>query len=727
MKLKFLFVVFAATVLAYVGGYAQPGLVFRDDAETLPVIPCEWCTSKYDGWSVFTGGNQQINNQSPTHTLKVLAQGDQGAPAPRNGTKSFQFKITRMPEYFGTCCQWTRAELMWGGCCQFTNSQWFLVSTYLPSDYCEQDDIPTQIAYDMKFTDAQGPASMSLWVQNGRYVIQQLSNQHSSSPSTDVKYSIPGTMGVIQKGIWVDWVVHRNFKDDATGFLKVYAKRVGIDAAMVRVYNHTGPNYNMQQGPNTEAYLNHGLYRWAWQNAVNQNEGDGTPIACANDPKVIYLDQIIMLDATVDSAQVAAILAGGTTPGNVSPTAQAGGNQTIVLPDTDAALDGSSFDSDGFIEGFAWTQISGPNTATMSNSGVEDQTVSNLIQGTYVFRLTVTDNDGASSTDDIQIQVQPSTPPATATPIFTDVACTEAVGESNCTNVGTPNQTIQLPITGDTVIARAVHQNNGGYIQSFGMVQLSGPVSATINQFDQSGWIPTQTHFGVTGMSSEGVYVFEITATDNDGTPAKDTMSITVVELENVGPTVNAGSDQAIGLDGFGAFPIKSTQLIGTATDADGSVASLQWIQYSGPENALISTPTNDSTTVGGLIGGSYVFRLLATDNDGVITHDDVAVDVYYVEVGSDTVIILPNNSMTMLAVPLISTGINSVLWEKIGGPTGGNLSSTSTLGTTVSAIEAGIYSYQVTVTYANGIIVKDRKYINAVQGGGDSIYKIKF
>jgi hypothetical protein len=82
---------------------------------------------------------------------------------------------------------------------------------------------------------------------------------------------------------------------------------------------------------------------------------------------------------------------------------------------------------------------------------------------------------------------------------------------------------------------------------------------------------------------------------------------------------------------------------------------------------------------------------------------------------------------MTMLAVPLISTGINSVLWEKIGGPTGGNLSSTSTLGTTVSAIEAGIYSYQVTVTYANGIIVKDRKYINAVQGGGDSIYKIKF
>lgn len=721
MRRIFFKIFFGVAIIVGPKAYSQAGLVFRDNAEALPVISCEWCASKYSGWQVFTGGNQNINSQSPTHTLKALGAGEEGAPTPRQGSKSYQYKITRMPEYFNTCCQWTRAELKWGGCCEFTNTQWFIVSIYIPSDYCDNDDIPTQIAYDFKFTDSQGPASLSLWVESGRYVIQQLDTQVPNAASIDVQYTVPGADGLVNKGVWVDWVVHRNFSDNAgTGFVDVYKKVVGVDATLKRVYSQRGKNFNMQNGPNTEAYLQHGLYRWAWQNAQNQGEGDGSPVSCANDPKIIYHDQYIFLDATADSAQVHAILTGGSSPTNLFPSVNAGANQTITLPDTDAALDGTVSDADGTIASNVWTQISGPNTATMSSSTSVDQTVSNLIEGTYVFRLSATDDDGATSTDDMQIQVQSSTPPPTSAPKFTSVECTEALGEAECPAAPTPDQSIQLPISGDTIVVRAVHTNGGGYIQSFSATQLSGPNTATINQFDQNGWIPTVTNFGLTGLI-EGTYVIKITAVDNDLTENYDTVNVVVVSATNAAPTVDAGANQNLSIDGFGAFLVKSTVLNATATDSDGSIASLQWIVTSGPENSQLGSPTNDTTTFGGLIGGIYKLRLLATDNEGAIGFDTITVTVYTNDAGSDQTIALPANSTSLTGTILIATDTTDVLWEKIGGPTGGNISSSGTLTTNISALQEGIYTYQLTVTYSNGIIVRDRMRIT-VTGGTTTI-----
>src|SRR6476661_8891420 len=51
----------------------------------------------------------------------------------------------------------------------------------------------------------------------------------------------------------------------------------------------------------------------------------------------------------------------------------------------------------------------------------------------------------------------------------------------------------------------------------------------------------------------------------------------------NQAPTVNAGADQTITL------PTNSVTVTGTATDADGSIASYQWSQVSGPSTATIA------------------------------------------------------------------------------------------------------------------------------------------
>jgi hypothetical protein len=91
--------------------------------------------------------------------------------------------------------------------------------------------------------------------------------------------------------------------------------------------------------------------------------------------------------------------------GNQSPTANAGSNQTVTLPASSASLSGSGSDADGSITAYAWTKISGPSGSTITSPASQNTSVTGLVQGTYVFRLTVTDDDAATGTDDVQVTV----------------------------------------------------------------------------------------------------------------------------------------------------------------------------------------------------------------------------------------------------------------------------------------------------------------------------------
>lgn len=89
----------------------------------------------------------------------------------------------------------------------------------------------------------------------------------------------------------------------------------------------------------------------------------------------------------------------------------------------------------------------------------------------------------------------------------------------------------------------------------------------------------------------------------------------------NQPPVVNAGTDKSL------LLPLNSVSLTGSATDADGTIASYSWTKVSGPLNIFSST-TSSSTTVSNLVAGTYVFRLTVVDNSGNTTYDDVNVVV---------------------------------------------------------------------------------------------------
>lgn len=94
-------------------------------------------------------------------------------------------------------------------------------------------------------------------------------------------------------------------------------------------------------------------------------------------------------------------------PVNQPPVSNAGPNKIITLPTNIISATGSGTDADGTIAGYIWTSVSGPNIPSIIASTSPTATFSNLIQGTYVFRLTVVDNNGASANDTMSVVVLP--------------------------------------------------------------------------------------------------------------------------------------------------------------------------------------------------------------------------------------------------------------------------------------------------------------------------------
>jgi hypothetical protein len=94
-------------------------------------------------------------------------------------------------------------------------------------------------------------------------------------------------------------------------------------------------------------------------------------------------------------------------PTNLAPVAHAGPDQTISLPTDFTNLDGSGDDADGTVVSYIWTKISGPVSYNISNPVQPHTTISSLVEGSYLFELKVTDNEGAIGRDTVMVKVGP--------------------------------------------------------------------------------------------------------------------------------------------------------------------------------------------------------------------------------------------------------------------------------------------------------------------------------
>ncbi len=258
--------------------------------------------------------------------------------------------------------------------------------------------------------------------------------------------------------------------------------------------------------------------------------------------------------------------------------ANAGTNQTIILPNSSVTLNGSG--STGTISSYLWTQVSGPNTASIATPAAVTTTVTGLIQGSYVFRLSL---NGGISTAQVTITVNPAL----------------------VANAGS-NQTIILPTSTVTLNG----SESTGTITSYLWTQVSGPNTASIAT-------PAAVSTTVTGLI-QGSYVFRLSL---DGGVSTAQVTITV----NPATVANAGSNQTI------ILPTSTVTLNGSGST--GTITSYLWTQVSGPNNSIINSPSAVSTTVVGLIQGTYVFKLSL---NGGVSSSQVSINVVAVSSASN-------------------------------------------------------------------------------------------
>ena len=282
---------------------------------------------------------------------------------------------------------------------------------------------------------------------------------------------------------------------------------------------------------------------------------------------------------------------------NLSPTAKAGSDIVIEIDQT-ATLNGSgSTDSDGTIAQYLWTKVSGPSSPAITNSNAAQASITISVAGVYVYKLTVTDNEGATASDQVQIVVgnvnQP--PVANAGP---DVAI--AVG-----------QVAALNGSGST--------DPDGTIAQYLWTKVSGPSSPTI-----TGASTAQASLTI---NTAGVYIYRLTVTDNGGDTSFDEVKIDV-GAANQSPLAKAGSD----------FTIEANQpatLNGSSSsDPDGTIAQYQWTKVSGPSSPTITNANAAQASITFTTGGVYVYKLTVTDNKGATASDNIQIIVSSVITG---------------------------------------------------------------------------------------------
>ncbi|HJW17700.1 MAG TPA: PKD domain-containing protein, partial [Flavisolibacter sp.] len=186
---------------------------------------------------------------------------------------------------------------------------------------------------------------------------------------------------------------------------------------------------------------------------------------------------------------------------NKPPIANARIDQLIILPKDSTSLTGkASKDPDGFIVSYKWRMISVNPSLIITHPDSAVTMLRGMVAGVYAMELKVTDNDGLSSADTMQITVSISSqinqPPVAKA--GADITYSQPIN-----SVGIDGSQSYDP---DGSIVSYVWKQIAGANQT----NITDPLKAISKVYDLTG----------------GTYLFELTVTDNAGLSSSDTVQV---------------------------------------------------------------------------------------------------------------------------------------------------------------------------------------------------------
>lgn len=284
--------------------------------------------------------------------------------------------------------------------------------------------------------------------------------------------------------------------------------------------------------------------------------------------------------------------------GNSPVKVIAGDDQTIILPVNKAILDGSaSYDVDGAVKAYEWTKISGP-ACTFVDQKSALALATNLVAGTYKFKLMVWGDNWSPKSDTMIVTVQAPATPGNIAPVV---------------NAGS-NMTTNLPANSVTLNGSASYDIDGSII-SYKWSKIGGPAQFVIAN-------DTAASTTVSNLTA-GTYQFRLEATDNGNATNSDTVTVQVIAPANSPVVAKAGDDQMISL------PANSVNVDGSASfDVDGAIKAYEWRKISGPSSYSIANAKTAKTTISNLVAGTYKFELMAWGDNWAPRADTMQVTV---------------------------------------------------------------------------------------------------
>lgn len=277
------------------------------------------------------------------------------------------------------------------------------------------------------------------------------------------------------------------------------------------------------------------------------------------------------------------------------PVANAGPTIEITLPVNSAVLSGNGTDPQQSILSFRWTKVSG-NGGFIVNDTSRSTVVQELAEGTYLFRLTVTNRLRLSASDTMRVIVhgKPNRPPLAY------------AGDDIIIKL--PEDSVQLSGSGTDPDGDTL-----GYNWKF----VSGPSTVRIAS-------PQNQTIKLSGLEA-GEYYFSLTVTDGRGLQGMDSIRLQVnpIFYLNTPPTVSAGPDLKLDLS-----ESKSIQFQASASDSDGSIVSYQWEKLAGPDSFEFINADKAEGRIENPAEGEYTFQLTVTDNGGRSASDIVLLQV---------------------------------------------------------------------------------------------------
>ena len=253
------------------------------------------------------------------------------------------------------------------------------------------------------------------------------------------------------------------------------------------------------------------------------NENTATPSFVApqvSSSSTLTFELTVTDDLGATDVDTVVITVNDVPPVNNDPSANAGSDQTVNEGDS-VSLDGQlSSDSDGSITAYSWVQLSGAGVSlTNANTATPSFTAPSVSSSsTLTFELTVTDDQGATNKDSVNIIVNPAS--SSNLPPVADAGVDLLV----------------LPDSLTSLDGQASYDSDGSIV-SYSWVQISG-IQVTLQDEDTP-----QPSFQSPSIGwSDEYLLFELTVTDDQGAASSDQIEVRVSSSTDDTPPVTTMS-----------------------------------------------------------------------------------------------------------------------------------------------------------------------------------------